>query len=57
MIRRPSKRAPLADPTRSRRSEDEAVPFFGTWRVAYGAVIVCALLTLLALFFFSRWPF
>ncbi len=39
------------------RSEDGPVPLFGTWRTAYGAVVVCALLTLLFLYFFQGWSF
>jgi hypothetical protein len=48
----------LSDPPRTSKSEpEERVPLFGTWPVAYGAVIACALVTLLLLFLFSRWPF
>jgi hypothetical protein len=33
------------------------VPLFGTWRVAYAAVIACTLLTLLLLLLFQRGSF
>ena len=39
------------------RSDDGPVPLFGTWPIAYGAVVICALLTLLALHYFEEWPF
>jgi len=39
------------------RPDDDAVPLFGTWRNAYGAVVICALLTMLFLYLFQGWPF
>jgi hypothetical protein len=47
----------LHDPASPQPSDDEAVPLFRTWRVAYGAVIACNLLVLLLLYLFSRWAF
>ena len=49
---KPVAKTPSPDP-----SDDGPVPLFGTWRNAYGAVVICALLTLLALHFFEGWPF
>jgi hypothetical protein len=37
--------------------EDDRVPFFGTWRVAYTAVIVWSLLVMAAIALFSSWNF
>jgi hypothetical protein len=37
--------------------DDERVPFFGTWRTIYAAVIVCAAAVMVLLALFSRWPF
>ena len=45
-------KTPSPDP-----SDDGPVPVFGTWRNAYGAVVICALLTLLAVHYFEGWPF
>jgi hypothetical protein len=33
------------------------VPLFGTWRSIYTWVAVCALVVMLLLGLFSRWPF
>jgi hypothetical protein len=38
-------------------SDDEPVPVFGSWKAIYGAVVVCAVLVMLAVAAFSRWPF
>jgi hypothetical protein len=37
--------------------DDGAVPLFGSWRVAYGAVIACAVLVMALVALFSRWPY
>jgi hypothetical protein len=39
------------------RSDDLAVPFFGTWRKAYAAVVVCTLAVLVLIALFQVWPF
>jgi hypothetical protein len=44
---------PESDPPGS----DDRVPFFGTWRVIYTAVALCALAVMALLALFSRWPF
>ena len=44
-------------PERSEDEKDGKVPLFGTWDRAYGAVVICMLLTLLFLHFFQEWPF
>ena len=47
----------LQDPVETKPADDDKVPLFRTWRVAYGAVIACNLVVLLLLFLFSRWAF
>jgi hypothetical protein len=37
--------------------DEETVPFFGSWRAIYTAVIVCALLAIALITVFSRWPY
>jgi hypothetical protein len=39
------------------RHDDDRVPLFGTWPVIYGAVIGCAVVVMVLLALFSRWPF
>jgi hypothetical protein len=39
------------------RNDDHRVPFFGTWPVIYGAVVVSAVVVMVLLAVFSRWPF
>lgn len=36
---------------------DDRVPLFGTWRSIYAWVAACALVVMLLLGLFSRWPF
>ncbi len=36
---------------------DDRVPFFGTWRAIYLSVAALALVVMLLLRLFSRWPF
>jgi hypothetical protein len=55
MIRRLREEAPLARPRKPTRPPEEPVPLFRTWPAAYASVIVCALLTMLALYYFQRW--
>ncbi|HSD28849.1 MAG TPA: hypothetical protein VLL75_16225 [Vicinamibacteria bacterium] len=38
-------------------SPDDRVPVFGTWRAIHVAVVACALLVMVLLALFSRWPF
>jgi hypothetical protein len=50
------------EPRPPRRPEDEppedgTVPLFGTWTVAYAAVIVCAVVVMALVALFSRWPY
>jgi hypothetical protein len=47
----------MARPPRPEDSVDEQVPLFGTWRVAYLAVVACALVVMLALRLFQGWSF
>jgi hypothetical protein len=47
----------LTPPPAPDRSEDAPVPLFGTWRNAYGAVVVCALAVMALLYLFQGWPF
>ncbi|HET7291318.1 MAG TPA: hypothetical protein VFM88_02740 [Vicinamibacteria bacterium] len=37
--------------------QDDRVPVFGTWRVIYAAVIVCAVLVMLLVAGFSRYRY
>jgi hypothetical protein len=37
--------------------DDDQVPLFGTWRAIHAAVLACALLVMVLLALFSRWPF
>jgi hypothetical protein len=37
--------------------DDERVPLFGTWRAAYTAVVLSALVVMGAVALFSNWPF
>ncbi len=39
------------------RDDEERVPLFGSWPAIHGAVIACAVLVMLLLAVFSRWPF
>jgi hypothetical protein len=39
------------------RHDDDRVPLFGTWTAIYGAVIGCAVVVMVLLALFSRWPF
>jgi hypothetical protein len=39
------------------RHDDDRVPLFGTWPVIYGAVVVSAVVVMVLLALFSRWPF
>jgi hypothetical protein len=41
----------------ARVPEPDRVPIFGSWRAIHTAVILCAVLTILLLALFSRWPF
>jgi anti-sigma-K factor RskA len=45
------------EPEKTDGSTEEAVPFFGTWRVAYAAVLATAVLTLVLLLVFQEWRF
>jgi hypothetical protein len=38
-------------------TDDEPVPVFGTWTRIYVAVLVNMVVTIAALFAFSRWPY
>lgn len=38
-------------------ASDDRVPLFGTWRAIYLCVAVSALVVMLLLRLFSRWPF
>ena len=44
-------------PGRDERHEDERVPLFGSWPRIHGAVIVWAVVVMVLLAVFSRWPF
>ena len=37
-------------------SDEATVPLFGSWPVAYAAVIVCAAFVMALVALFSRWP-
>jgi hypothetical protein len=45
-----------AGTTDERPSDEGTVPLFGSWPVAYGAVIVCAVVVMALVALFSRWP-
>jgi hypothetical protein len=49
------------EPPPPRRAEDEPpdqrVPLFGSWAVAYAAVIACAVVVMALVALFSRWPY
>jgi len=36
---------------------DDRVPLFGSWRAIYAWVAICAIVVMLLLRLFSRWPF
>lgn len=59
MIPRPyrPKTRPLPSPPAPDRSDDAPVPVFGTWRNAYGTVVVCALAVMALLYLFQGWSF
>ena len=38
-------------------AEDERVPLFGTWPRIYAAVILNALVMMVLVYLFSRWPY
>ncbi len=40
-----------------RAPDDERVPVFGTWPRIYAAVILNALVVMILVWLFSRWPF
>lgn len=44
-------------PEQAAPASDNRVPLFGTWRAIYVAIAVSALLVMLLLRLFSRWPF
>ena len=39
-----------------RHDEDGPVPLFGTWRAIYTSVVVSALVVMVLVALFSRWP-
>ncbi len=43
-------------PAPERPDDEERVPLFGSWPVIHGAVIVCAVVVMVLLAVFSRWP-
>jgi len=47
---------PMADQLPDQH-DDDRVPFFGTWPVIYGAVVVSAVVVMLLVALFSGWPF
>jgi hypothetical protein len=40
-----------------RPAADDRVPFFGTWTAIHAAVALSAVLVMVLLALFSRWPF
>jgi hypothetical protein len=38
-------------------ADDGPVPLFGSWAIAYTAVIVCAVLVMALVALFSGWPY
>jgi hypothetical protein len=44
-------------PPRAPLDSDDRVPLFGSWRAIYAWVAASALLVMLLLRLFSRWPF
>jgi anti-sigma-K factor RskA len=47
---------PMKRPT-DRHEDDGVVPFFGTWRAIYTAVVISALVAMVLVALFSRWPY
>ena len=47
----------MPEETSDQRDDERRVPFFGTWSRIYGAVVVSALLVMVLLTLFSRWPY
>jgi hypothetical protein len=47
----------MQDPPVPAPVADDPVPVFGSWPRIYTAVIVCALVVMAAIAFFSRWNF